>query len=299
MPLHDQLPTLQALVTFEAAARHQNFTAAAKELGTTQSAVSQQVRGLEQELGIALFERIYRGVALTESGQELYKVARGSLRDIADCSEKLRTHRDKKTLNVATDFAFAAFWLLPRLPDFRQRHPDIEVRIVTSQERHLLLAADIDVAILFSSPAAHPKALRLFGEQVMPVCSPAFLQQHGPVRSHKGLASLPMLKLRVDDSQYWFQWADYFAARNSQVEPGEPVLTFDNYTLLIQAAIAGQGLALGWKHLVDEMLSNGLLVGLEEYSARSDNGYYLVEPQPGTRSLARQALLDWFKEISV
>ncbi|WP_221796095.1 LysR substrate-binding domain-containing protein [Oceanobacter mangrovi] len=297
MSLHNRLPTLPALLAFEAAARHQNFTAAARELGTTQSAVSQQIRGLEEDLRSTLFHRIYRGVQLSEAGQELYKVVRGSLRDIADCVEKLRADEGKKYLNVATDFAFAAFWLLPKLPAFRALHPDVEVRIITSQERHLLCGPDIDVAMLFDRPDNQPGALRLFGEEVFPICSPGFLQQHGPIKSHKGLAALPMLKLRAEGVQDWYQWSSYFRARNSQVEPGEPVLVCDNYTLVIQAAIAGQGLALGWRSLVDEMLRTGLLIALEDFTVSSANGYYAVEPNPDNRSEQRQALLQWLADL--
>ena len=302
MLLCQRLPSVQSLLIFEAAARHLSFTAAARELGSTQSAVSQQVRGLEQQLELSLFRRIYRGVILTEEGLQLYEAVKSGYQQMANCLEKLQSSRLHQRINVATDFAFAAYWLLPRLPKFRELHPAIDVRIITSQGQYDFDTQDIDVAIIFGNPASlmdknqNPSlenARRLFFEKVFPICSPSFLQKHGPVQSHKKLAALPLLKLGADAGQGWQDWNSFFKGRRSQVEPSDPVLTFNNYTLLVQAAIAGQGVGIGWGTLVDDLIDSGVLVGLDEFSLNTESGYFLVEPNPREQPAATQYFINW------
>ncbi|OMH25963.1 choline sulfate utilization transcriptional regulator [Motiliproteus sp. MSK22-1] len=306
MLLCQRLPSVQGLLIFEAAARHLSFTAAARELGSTQSAVSQQVRGLEQQLELPLFRRIYRGVTLTEEGLQLYEAVQSGYQQMAECLEKLQRSRQHQRINVATDFAFAAYWLLPRLPEFRERHPGIDVRIVTSQGQYDFSAQDVDVAIIFDNQQSLAdktrkpwleKPQRLFFEKVFPICSPAFLRRHGPVQSHKKLAALPLLKLGADAGQGWQDWNSFFKGRRSQVEPSDPVLTFNNYTLLVQAAIAGQGIGMGWDTLVDDLINSGVLVGLSEFSLSTDSGYFLVEPDPQDRSAAKLFFIDWLLDL--
>ena len=302
MLLKDRLPPVQSLLVFEAAARHLSFTAAARELGSTQSAVSQLMRGLEQQLTLPLFRRIYRGVELTADGKVLYKACQQGFQEIADCLENLQNSQQHPHINVATDFAFAAYWLLPRLPEFRQQHPETEVRIITSQGLHELNHEDIDVAIRFYAQPPD-QGLALFAEEVFPVCSPGFLRQHGPVSSHKKLASLPLLKLGADAGEGWMDWPGFFAGRRSQVKPGDPVLTFNNYTLLIQAAIAGQGIGIGWGTLVDELLETGVLTGLKDFSLSSRGGYFIQALNRHSQQSSnlqqqeiRQTFIEWLQQ---
>ncbi len=293
MLLCERLPTVQSLLIFETAARHLNFTAAARELGSTQSAVSQQVRGLEQQLEMVLFRRIYRGVALTEEGQQLFEAVKSGFQQMADCLQKLQKTRLHQRINVATDFALGAYWLVPRLPEFRERHPEIEVRIITSQGEYDFGAQDIDVAIVFDNQPPLDHAEQLFRETVFPVCSPSFLQKQGAIQSYKKLATLPLLKLGADAGQGWQNWRSFFKYRCSQIQPSEPVLTFNNYTLLIQAVIAGQGLGLGWDTLVDDLIESEVLVGLKQFSLTTDGGYYVMEPNPRERLVAKEHFIDW------
>ncbi|MDO6564193.1 LysR substrate-binding domain-containing protein [Amphritea sp. 1_MG-2023] len=297
MILSERLPSLQSLLFFEAAARHKSFTGAAQELKSTQSAVSQQIKGLEHSLELTLFRRIYRGVELTEEGVYLYGAVQQGFQEIVSCLEKLQKSRSHQVINVATDFAFAAYWLLPRLPRFRKLHPDIDVRIITSQGQYDFSGQNVDIAIVFDGPQPpRDVVFKLFNETVFPICSPAFLEQYGAVVSHKKLATLPLLKLGADAGQGWFDWASYFQGRRSQIQPGEPVLTFNNYMLLIQAAIAGQGIGLGWATLVDDLISRGLLVGLNEFSLSSDSGYYVIEPNPNEALNAKQSFIKWLSD---
>lgn len=279
MSLINRLPSLQSLLVFATAARLLSFTAAARELNSSQSAVSQLIRQLEQQIELTLFKRIYRGVELTEEGEALYSVVDLGLNQIAKCIEKLQTNQRPPCINVVTDFAFAAYWLLPKLPHFREQHPHIDVRIITSQgeskNQQQPLNPQTDIQILFC-PQPPTDAHLLFSEEVFPIISPAFLKQQGSVNSHKTLANLPLLKLETDAGQEWIDWLRFFQERRSSLQPSDPVMTFNNYTLLVQAVIAGQGVGIGWATLVDELIDNGLLVALKGFSLQSKGGYFVM-----------------------
>ncbi|WP_443630168.1 LysR substrate-binding domain-containing protein [Candidatus Njordibacter sp. Uisw_056] len=294
MLLKKFMPSAQSLLIFEVAARHLNFTAAAKELGSTQSAVSQQIRGLEQQLELQLFKRIYRGVVLTDTGEQLYEAVESGFGQMTSCLERLQKTRSRQCINVATDFAFAAFWLLPRLPRFRELHPEVEVRIVTSQDQLDFTAQDTDISIVFAKgkPSNYRSHLLSIGT-VFPVCSPSLLAQYGPIESHKKLATLPLLKLGDDGGHGWLNWRGFFNQRRSQVIPSEPVLTFNNYTLLVQAAIAGQGVGIGWGALVGDLVESGMLTALSAFSLTSDWDYYLVEANAQDMLPAKRHFVDW------
>ncbi|PAU78250.1 LysR family transcriptional regulator [Halomonas salipaludis] len=283
------------LRVFEAAARHLSFTAAAGELHSTQSAVSQQVRALEEQLGMPLFERIYRGVRLTEAGQALFVSVQEGFATIERTLDRLQRQHRHPQVNILTDFSFAAYWLLPRLPQFRQRHADIDVRIMTHQGGRDWHDQEVDVALLFCDARTLSGVPRLFDETVMPVCSPAFLDQHGPIDSLARLSELPLMALLSEPGQHWLDWPAYFKALADMayVQPAE--LTFNNYTLLIQAVIAGQGIGLGWRGLIDDQLASGVLVGLEGMTLSTGGGYGLIDGRGGGGS-ARQLFRDWLLE---
>jgi putative choline sulfate-utilization transcription factor len=275
-----QLPPLQALVFFEAAARHQNFTAAAQELGATQPAVSQRVSWLEEDLGVALFKRQHRGVALTAEGLRLFEAVREGLSVIGDATAELRASRSQPVLTVATDFGFAAYWLMPRLSALRELVPDLDVRIVTSQSGFDIRKEPVDVAISFGAgPWPGCEAEPLFPEVVRPVCSPAFAEQHGLTGQAAALSGLPLLHLEQPAPARWLSWPDWFALHGLPVSHGHHDLTFNNYPLVIQAAMIGQGVALGWSPLVDELLAAGQLLAAVAQPAQTERGYFLVWPK--------------------
>ncbi len=282
------------LRVFEAAARHLSFTAAARELRSTQSAVSQQVRSLEEQLGLLLFERIYRGVRLTEAGQALFVSVQEGFATIDRTIDRLQHRHRHPHVNILTDFSFAAYWLMPRLPRFRERHSHIDVRIVTNQGVLDWRTQEIDVAIVFCDERTLAGGVpQLFREEVLPVCSPGFLRQHGPIASPQRLAELPLLTLTAEQGQSWLDWPRYFAqlAGIDYLESSE--LTFNNYTLLIQAAIAGQGIGMGWRGLIDDLLDAGMLVGLPDLQLGSSRGYGLIDAHPEASGEAKRALQEW------
>jgi putative choline sulfate-utilization transcription factor len=290
------LPPLNALLAFEAAAHSGSFTAAAKQLGSTQSAISQQIRGLEEALGKPLFTRIYRGVVLNESGEALYGAVSLGFDQIRETVKKLQQVSGKRRINVATDFACAAYWLVPRLSSYREQHPDTEVRIITAHSYTAFEDAD-DVDLLIRYCSVPPKlgtAIPLFHEEVYPICSPYFLKEYGDVKSHKGLAQLPLLALRQDHAAGWMDWLRLFEQRGSQVLPSKPIMEFDNYTLLVQSAIAGQGVGLGWGTLIDDLVERGVLVALSDFSVNTQGGYYLfVSDKSHYEMEGLKALVNW------
>ncbi|MGO2355443.1 MAG: choline sulfate utilization transcriptional regulator [Marinomonas foliarum] len=290
------LPPLQSLVVFEASARLLSFTAAARELGTTQPAVSQQIRGLEESLGVTLFDRIYRGVVLTDAGYVLLKTTQSSLRDLRDVLQKIKQKPKTQRITVATDFAFAAFWLMPRLPEFRRLHKDIDIRIQTSQSEVDLVSLEADVAILFGGGQYQGYySEKLLPEVVYPVCSPKLFSEFSGFNSLADLVSAPLLKLNADMGQQWVDWEQLFQLNDSLWQPSESVMEFDNYTLLVQAAISGQGVGLGWSPLLDDYIQNGVLVSLPHFTVESDNGYYIVLSKQHAPSAAVSDFLEWLR----
>jgi len=291
-----ELPPLQSLVVFETSARLLSFTAAARELGTTQPAVSQQIRLLEASLGVPLFERIYRGVVLTDQGHILLKTTQSSLRDLRDVVQKIKQKPKSQRITVATDFAFAAYWLMPRLPEFRRLHKDIDIRIQTSQSEVDLVSIEADVAILFGEGKYQGYLTeKLLPEIVCPVCSPKLLDEFSGFTNLEDLVKLPLLRLNADMGQKWMDWEQLFKQNGSQWQPSESFMEFDNYTLLVQAAISGQGIGLGWSPLLDDFIQSGVLVALSNFSVQSNNGYHIALPKQRAPTAPVASFLNWLK----
>lgn len=286
--------SLDSLRVFEAAARLRSFTAAALALGTTQPAVSQQIKRLEEQLGTRLFDRIYRGIELTEAGQILFEQVHQGLQAMEDGIAQASVRGQREVLQVATDFAFAAFWLMPRLQRFHEAYPQVDVSLVTGERSQGMLRPDIDVAILFGDGRFHQGESRwLFDEEVFPVCSPRLI--HGKPLSAAALQRLPLLHLKGEQASRWFDWAGVFRGLGVEAAPPPGQLRFDNYTLLIQAAIAGQGVAIGWRHLVDGLVDQGLLCRPMEGSLKSRRGYHVVLPPRKRRGVLIERFVDWLE----
>ncbi|KFF84860.1 choline sulfate utilization transcriptional regulator [Pseudomonas syringae] len=286
--------SLDLLRAFEVAARLRSFTAAALELGTTQPAVSQQIKRLEEQLATRLFDRIYRGIELTDAGEVLFSHVQAGLQSIDSGLIAITEHHQHEVLQVATDFAFAAYWLMPRLHRFHKVNPDVDVSLVTSERTHSMLRADIDVAVLFGDGRfKQGESHWLFSEEVFPVCSPQLLAGRQAPLPNDALRDFPLLHLRGESINNWFDWAGVFRALDIPQAPAPGQLRFDNYTLLIQAAIGGQGIAIGWRHLVDDLLDQGLLCRPIAGAAISGQGYYVVLPQRKRRVQIVQQFVDW------
>jgi putative choline sulfate-utilization transcription factor len=290
MPKQDRLPPMQALLMFESAARLASFTAAARELGSTQPAVSQRVVQLEEALGAPLFERGHRGVSLTEDGKRLFDAVRHSLDLIRTATGDIRSRHTQRTLTLSTDFGFATYWLMPRLPQFKALMPDVEVRITTSQLMPSVSGNAADVVIVFGDTHGDwgsRHAVTLFPERVTPVCSPSLAAAHDT----SDLSRLPLLHLERTQPERWLSWSGWFEAHGLSAPPAHGGFTFNSYALVAHAAVMGQGVALGWAPLVDELIATGQLVALRDAPLVTDRGYVLLTPRDP--SSAVRAFRDW------
>ena len=294
MSEQDRLPPLQMLSVFESAARLASFTAAARELGSTQPAVSQRIVQLEAELGAPLFERGHRGVTLTAEGQRLYEAVRQSMAAIRDAVADIRATRAKGALTIVTDAGFATYWLVPRLMDLRRLLPDINVKVVTSQLAFDPRRDHADVAIAFGDGDWSPcTATRLFPEEVVPVCSPRFRDLHPPIAEPADLYAAPLLHVQPTDPERWLGWNGWFAAHGLSAPPDRHGSTFNSYALVMNAALTHQGVALGWLPLVDELIASGQLVALFDRPVTTARGYFLVCPPARPETPAAPAFRRW------
>jgi putative choline sulfate-utilization transcription factor len=290
MSRQDRLPPMQALLMFESAARLASFTAAARELGSTQPAVSQRVVQLEETLGAALFERGHRGVSLTEDGKRLFDAVRQGLDLIRHATGDIRSRHMQRTLTLSTDFGFATYWLMPRLPQFKALMPDVDVKIITSQQMPSASGDHADVVIVFGdmhNDWGSRQAVKLFPERVTPVCSPALAASHDT----SDLSKLPLLHLERTQPERWLSWSAWFDAHHQPAPPTHGGFTFNSYALVAHAAVMGQGVALGWSPLIDELVATGQLVALRDTPLVTERGYVLLTPREP--SSAVRAFKDW------
>lgn len=297
------LPPLNSLVTFEAAARHLSFTAAAAELNVTQGAVSRQVRHLEAYLGKPLFSRAKRNVELTPAGAQYFQVVRSALTSVSGATAELLQWRGDRQITVATTNAMASLWLLPRIPGFQRDHEEVDIRILASDQVQELGRSEFDLALLYcGTPPPNMRATPLFRGEVFPVCSPEYLQSAGNLCEPGQLFCRTLLYLEGAPAD-WFNWPEWF--RGVGVEPVEPRrrININNYPMLIQAALNGQGIALAWRKLLDQYLDSGALVCPVETVLRTSAYFYLLEPEdrgrlkPAVR-LFRDWLLAGFQDYS-
>lgn len=236
-----RLPSLSALRAFEAAARHLSFRRAAEELNVTHSAISHQVRGLEEGLGIALFDRTARSVALTEEGAFYYPILRDSFDRIADGTRFLTATSAPGVLTVQVYITVAMRWLVPRLYDFHHRDPGVQVRLTTSYLDWEFDRSDADVAVLFVRKKQRDLHYTpLFDGLLTPVCAPSLLNGQAMLNSTKQLAGFDLLRVYTAPDE-WNDWLQEAGMPELAERPGP---TFDSYILAIQAAIEGQGIAL-------------------------------------------------------
>jgi LysR family glycine cleavage system transcriptional activator len=278
-----RLPSLNGLRAFEAAARHLSFTLAAQELNVTQTAISHQIRRLEEELGLKLFIRQSRSLALTPEATDYLPGIRAAFQDLRTATDRLLRKDDDRVLTISTLTSLAVKWLLPRLSSFQEKHPDIDVRITTSTELVDFRTSNVDAAIRYGQgrwPGLD--AEWLMAEHLFPVCSPKLLTGERALRQPEDLkhATLLHTSSTIDDWRLWLTAAG-LPAHLSQNRG----LTFDLAFMTIQAAIDGLGVAMGHTAYVADDVANGRLVVPFNVSMPSA-GYYFVTPQdrPTTRN---------------
>ena len=297
-----RLPSLDLLKGFEAAARLLSFTKAGEELYLSQSAVSRQIQELEEQLGVSLFQRRHRALALTEAGQTLYAAAAQALATMRAVTDRLRAGRGRQTLAVTTTQSFASLWLIPRLAGFTRKHPELDVRI-SADTRVLDLERDgLDLAIRHGpAKMAGSGALRLFGESVFPVCSPKLMNDaKKPLREPQDLRHHVLLQ--YDDPEHrhpWMHWKTWLEVeRLTELRPAGN-LVFSGYDQIIPAAIAGHGVALGRSPLVRKALAAGELVAPFKRSADPSRAYYAILSKHSEGRPEVADFVAWLKEEAV
>lgn len=289
------LPPLNGLRAFEAAARHMSFTDAAEELSVTQAAISHQVRGLEQRLGLKLFVRRNRSLLLSESGQAYLPSVRAAFDQLNEATEKLLQKDKGGNLTVTTTSSFAVKWLVPRLGGFQRSHPEIDVRISTGTSLVDFSREDVDIGIRYGRGQwGNLAAERLVAEDVMPVCAPSLLKGPNGLKKPADLKRFTLLHIGnfPDDWQVWLT-----AAGVKGVDASRGV-SFDFALAAYQAAMDGLGVALGRNPLVEPDLKAGRLVVPFEFKRSSDFAYYLVYPPEAIRRRKIKAFRDWIVSLS-
>lgn len=281
------LPSSSALAAFDSVARLGSFSLAADELSLTQGAISRQVLSLEEQLGVRLFERGARGVSLTAEGRSYAKAIGAALGEIRAASLQLMTKTHGSTLNLAMLPTFGTRWLLPRIPDFVDSHPEITINFATRIGQFDFEKEGIDMAIHIGQPDwPAAESTFLMPEMVAPVCSPAFLAEHSVVTA-QDIAGLPLLHMASRPGA----WDDWFQSLGIVAAPSQG-MRFEQFSSVAQACIAGLGVALMPLFLIDIELKAGQIVQAFPHQARSPSSYYAVAPL----SRANHAPVKLFRE---
>jgi len=287
-----KLPPLNALRAFEAAARHLSFTRASEELFVTQAAVSHQIKALEDWLGFRLFHRMGRGLRLTEEGHDYLPVLRDAFDDIENATARLMRAESEQRLTMSTTDSFAAGWLVQRLKRFRAKHPDIDVRVTTTDTPVDFARSDVELSIRYGTgPWPGTETIPLFTEEIFPVCSPKLVEGAHPLREPKDLRHHTLL--HDDMPVTWGNWLKAVGIEDIDAERG-PSYMRSNF--VIQAAIDGEGVALGRSRLVARELDEGRLVKPFELSLPSSFSYFVVYPLASKDRPKIVAFRDWLLE---
>lgn len=285
---------LAGLFAFSVVARHGNFTGAADVLGLTQSAVSQRIKGLETELGVQLFKREHRGVSLTNEGFRLLGVVEPAMQQMQSSVGALLDRKLKPRVRISADFAFSTLWLLPRLSQLRSALSDeVEIQILASQAPPREDEDDCDITIHVSrTDSLKDGDMLLLEERVSAVCSPRFLEENGPFTSSKELLDMQLLSMSRPPSAEWQTWHTWFDNLGIADDRSQNYISFNNYDMVTQAAIAGEGVALGWLGLIDGLLDQGTLVRATDDVVVSDAGYVMSRDHASSLR-GPQQVFDW------
>lgn len=290
--MRTRLPSLTNLRCFERAAHHQSFTAAAEELGMTQSAVSKKIRELETDLGIDLFQRAGRGVTLTQAGKSFAANLEHDLANIQNTIRKaVSSGSGKVTLSIATLPTFANRWLIPRLPDFLARHSEIEVSFSTRMEPFDFGREPFDLAIHYGLDNwPNTRMTRLFEEKMVPVCSPRFFEEHA-LQNPAHVLKMPLLHLQSRPDV----WSDWFAKAALGDISRREGRYFDQYSMIITAAIADLGAAVIPLAMITRELSDRQLMRIDGPALTTEKSYYVVRPH-GKVGAHIHSFENWIRE---
>jgi LysR family transcriptional regulator, glycine cleavage system transcriptional activator len=291
-----EIRSLAGLFAFEAAGRHSSFTLAARELGVTQAAVSKQIAALEAELGRELFVRAHREVRLTSDGRRLFDTVSSGLSEISAALAMMRKERPTQVVTLTVTTTMSHFWILPRLPRFKEEHPEIRVHVVSRDDPLELPASKPALAIRFGDGKWNDGAVtHLFTTRIYPAASPRFLANRASLTDASDLLDLPLLAYDTPDES-WSGWEDWFAAADIPKRAITPALQFSRYSDAVQAATMDQGVVLIWGGLNAGLEEKGKLMRLPGPSLRPRGSFYLVMTRAASDSEQYAAFAEWLTE---
>ncbi|SIQ82224.1 DNA-binding transcriptional regulator, LysR family [Paracoccus thiocyanatus] len=288
------LPSLNALAVFEAAARHSSFKLAAQEMNVTPGAVSRQIKAVETELGAPLFLRNGKGVVLTGAGEELFHVLASGFSRASEVVRSIKEGEASNLVAIACSDVFATMWLIPRMPDFWTRHPRVFVDHIVWENGRNYRRSDVELRVRYGLGSwVDETAELLFDDCIYPVCSPAFARQHEGARI-ADLVDLPLLSVEWVEPD-WLGW-DEVLLRGGIKAGALRGRRFGKFSIALQAAMADQGLVIGWHRLVGPLVEQGALVRFTDLIVPAPGGYYLT--WNSTRKLSDTAMVmrDWIRD---
>lgn len=288
------VPSLNSLVVFEVAGRLASFSGASRELGMTQAAVSYAIARLEDQLGTTLFVRARRRVRLTEAGQKFHADISLGLSHIQRSAQNLRAVTAGSHVTLFCSTAFAAFWMVPRMQAFREDLPDIDLRIQTSERDLSLQGEGIPLGIRGGSPGDWPEYASevLAAEEIYPVCGASYLTRVERPDEAKDLLFHSLIHLE-EPFRTAATWTDWFASKGIATPRVPKGLRINDYVLVIQSVIEGQGIALGWRHLVEGLVGKGVLVRLTDEVLATGKSFHVIWPKDLPLSRAARDVRDW------
>jgi DNA-binding transcriptional LysR family regulator len=292
--LRHLLPSAGSLIVFEAAGRLSSFTAAGRELGMTQAAVSYAVRGLERQLGVPLFQRRHRQVRLTEAGERFFADVSLGLSHIRKSAEDLRTLAVGGHVTLSASTAFASFWMMPRLQQFRDELPGVDLRIQTADRDLDIVAEGIPLGIRGGDPKDWPdyESLPLAEEEIYAVAGASYAARNGAPKSVAELTRHRLIHLEEPfrEAATWNEWFRSAGINGAVANRG---LLINDYVPVIQAVMGGQGIALGWRHLTERLVESGLLVQVTDHVMSTGKAFYIVWPKNRDLSASARKVRDW------
>ena len=268
------LPSLNALATFEAVARHQSLTLAAAELGVTTGAVSRQIKLLEVELGIQLLVRNHKKVHCNQQALALHESLKESFSNLSATISNLTSQADDSSFSLGSTTAFSSLWLMPRLSQFWKQHPQIRINHILSDSTQESVNDGVDLSIRYDSGRQiSDNVILLFKDEIYPVCSPTLAKKYKHIKTTAELVDLPLLQLTHNDKS-WTDWRSWLLSFDIQT-PIRNLSSYNNYIIALQAARDDQGVLLGWDRLVRPLIEQGKLKRLIDASYLSPGSYYL------------------------
>mgnify|MGYP000548101860 FL=1 len=284
-----KIPSTAALVSFEAAARHQSFTKAADELSLTQSAICRQIGSLEEFLNVELFRRSRRGVKLTEAGLSYSRRVATQLDAVERDTLSVMGHQGANVIELAVVPTFGTQWLLPRLKDFQQKNPDVTINLTNRTRPFLFADTDFDAAIYFGDADwSGTESHRLMSENPMPVCSPTLLGNKPQLSAHE-LSGMPLLQQTTRP----YAWRQWFGSMDMNVARDMTGARYELFSMLAQAAMHDMGVALIPPFLIQRELEEKRLVVANTHALASLKAYYLMIPERKVESASLKAFRDW------